>query len=138
MLSGTEENGWKSRVAEKRDIEADLARARARLANLDAERSDLQREVKALEVLLTSEQVPDAKQLSFENASVEHLVIALESRLISSPVRRSARCVSGAMGQQEDRPLWIFTGLCQRVGERHLREAEGQMRRMPTSEVHSA
>ena len=70
MLSGTEENGWKSRVAEKRDIEADLARARARLANLDAERSDLQREVKALEVLLTSEQVPDAKQLSFENASV--------------------------------------------------------------------
>jgi superfamily II DNA or RNA helicase len=70
MLGETEGNRWKSRVAEKRDIEADLARAQARLANLDAERSDLQREVKALEVLLTSEKVPAAKQLSFENAPV--------------------------------------------------------------------
>ena len=70
MLGVTEGNGWKSRVADKSDIEADLTRARARLANLDAERSDLQREVKALEVMLTSEHVPTAKQRSFENAPV--------------------------------------------------------------------
>ncbi|WP_093925499.1 TOTE conflict system archaeo-eukaryotic primase domain-containing protein [Sulfitobacter brevis] len=57
-------------MADKSDIEADLTRARARLANLDAERSDLQREVKALEVMLTSEHVPTAKQRSFENAPV--------------------------------------------------------------------
>jgi len=70
MLSGTEGNGWKSQVADKSEIKADLARVRARLADLDSERHVLQRELKALEVRLTSEKVPAAKQLSFENAPV--------------------------------------------------------------------
>jgi superfamily II DNA or RNA helicase len=57
-------------VAGKSDIEADLTRARARLANLDAERSDLQHEVQALEILLALEKVPTEKQPSFENAPI--------------------------------------------------------------------
>lgn len=51
-------------------MEADLARIRARLADLDTERHVLHRELKALEILLTTEQVPAAKQLSFENSPV--------------------------------------------------------------------
>ena len=70
MLGVTEGNRWKSRVADKSGIEADLTRARARLANLDAERSDLQREVQALEILLASERIPAANQPSLENAPV--------------------------------------------------------------------
>ena len=67
-------------MADKSDIKADLTRARARLAHLDAERSDLQCEVQALEILLASEKVPAAKQLSFENAPVAR------SGIIRSPV----------------------------------------------------
>jgi len=70
MLGGTEETGWKSRVTDKSDIEANLARVRARLADLDAERRELQREMEALEVRLVAEPVPTVKQPSFENAPV--------------------------------------------------------------------
>ena len=49
MLGGTEGLGGKSRVAEKSEIAANLARVRTRLADLDAERCQLQQELEALE-----------------------------------------------------------------------------------------
>ncbi len=55
MLGGTEETGWKSRVTDKNDIEENLTRVRARLADLDAERHELQREMAALEALHRAE-----------------------------------------------------------------------------------
>ena len=55
---------------EKSDIEADLARVRARLADLAAERRDLQREMEALEARLAAEPAPILKQSSFNNAPV--------------------------------------------------------------------
>jgi len=66
MLGGTEGIGWKPRVTEKSDIEADLARVRARLADLDAER----REIETLEVRLAAEHTPVVTQSSFETAAV--------------------------------------------------------------------
>lgn len=48
----------------------DLARVRARLADLDAERRVLQREMDALEARLAAEPAPTVKQPSFENAPV--------------------------------------------------------------------
>lgn len=57
-------------MTDKSEIKADLARIRARLADLDSERRVLQGELKALEILLASEKVPAAKQRSFENAPV--------------------------------------------------------------------
>ena len=70
MLGGTEETGWKSRVTDKNDIEENLTRVRARLADLDAERHELQREMAALEARLAAEPAPTVNQPSFENASV--------------------------------------------------------------------
>ncbi len=57
-------------MAEKSDIEMELARVRARLANLDAEQQQLQREMASLEVRLATVQAPVVKQPSFENAPV--------------------------------------------------------------------
>lgn len=70
MLGGTEETGWKSQVTDKSDIEANLARVRARLADLDAERRELQREIEVLEARLVAAPASTAKQPSFENAPV--------------------------------------------------------------------
>jgi hypothetical protein len=70
MLSLAKRIGRKSRVAEKVDIEMDLTRIRARLANLDAERRELQCEMEALEARLVAEPAPTVKQPSFENAPV--------------------------------------------------------------------
>jgi hypothetical protein len=70
ILGGTEGAGRKSQVADKSDIEADLAWVRARLADLDAERHELQREMKALEVRFASETTPAVTDSSFENAPV--------------------------------------------------------------------
>lgn len=57
-------------MADKSDIEADLARVRARMAVLDAERRELQHEMEALEARLATEPAPTLKQPSFENAPV--------------------------------------------------------------------
>lgn len=57
-------------MADRSDIEAELARVRARLADLDVERAQLQREVAALEARLAAEHVPAVRQPSFENAPV--------------------------------------------------------------------
>jgi superfamily II DNA or RNA helicase len=70
MLAGTERSGWKSQLADRSDIEAELARVRARLADLDVERVQLQRDVAALEARLAAEHVPAVRQSSFENAPV--------------------------------------------------------------------
>ena len=70
MLSLAKRIQRKSRVAEKTDIEMDLTRIRARLANLDAERRELQCEMEALEARLVAEPAPTVKQPSFENAPV--------------------------------------------------------------------
>jgi hypothetical protein len=88
MLDGTERFGWKSRVADESDIEVDLARVRARLADLDAERRELQREMEALEARLAAEPAPTVKQPSFENAPVtnaspSHEKVALFRRLFA-------------------------------------------------------
>ena len=55
-------------MADKSDIEAELARVRTRLADLDIERAQLQREMEALERHLAAEAT--VKQPSFENAPV--------------------------------------------------------------------
>jgi len=70
MLSGVERVGWKSRVTENSNIEAELARVRARLDDLDAQRQKLQREMASLEDRLIAEQAPAVKQSAFENAPV--------------------------------------------------------------------
>lgn len=57
-------------MAEKSDKEADQARIRARLADLDAERRQLYHEMASLEVRLTSENAPAVNQPTFENAPV--------------------------------------------------------------------
>ncbi|WP_407636251.1 TOTE conflict system archaeo-eukaryotic primase domain-containing protein, partial [Pseudodonghicola xiamenensis] len=57
-------------MAEKSDIEADLARVRARLADLDAEQRELQRKMVALEAHLAAEHALAVKQPSFDNAPV--------------------------------------------------------------------
>ena len=62
--------GWKSRVTEKSDIEAELAWVRARLNDLDAQRHQLQREMASLEDRLVAEHAPAVKQPTFENAPV--------------------------------------------------------------------
>ena len=62
MLDGTERSGWKSQLADRSDIEAELARVRARLADLDVERVQLQRDVAALEARLAAEHVPAVRQ----------------------------------------------------------------------------
>jgi len=69
MLGGTERIGLKT-VKEKSDIEARLARVRARLADLDAQRLYLQREMASLEARLAAERAPAMKQPSFEKAYV--------------------------------------------------------------------
>jgi hypothetical protein len=70
MLGGAKRSGWKSQVADRSNIEAELASVRGRLADLDVERSQLQREAAALEARLSAEHVPAVKQPSFENAPV--------------------------------------------------------------------
>jgi superfamily II DNA or RNA helicase len=67
---GVERVGWKSRVTEKSDIEAELARVRARLADLDAQRQQLQREMASLEDRLVTEHAPAVEKPTFENAPV--------------------------------------------------------------------
>lgn len=57
-------------MTDKSDIEADLARVRARLADLDAKRQQLQREMEALEARLAAEPMPTVRQPSFENALI--------------------------------------------------------------------
>ena len=57
-------------MADKRNIEADLARGRARLADLDAERHELQREMASLEVRLAAEDAPALEQPPFDKAPV--------------------------------------------------------------------
>ncbi|MDA3887304.1 MAG: DEAD/DEAH box helicase family protein, partial [Allgaiera sp.] len=57
-------------MAEKHDIEANIARVRARLADLDVERRQLQREMASLEIGLAAEPAPTVKRPSFENAPV--------------------------------------------------------------------
>ncbi|MGF6860223.1 multidrug resistance efflux pump [Rhodobacteraceae bacterium MBR-64] len=51
-------------MTDKSDIEANLARVRARLADLDAERHQLQREMEALEARLAAEHTSAVKQPS--------------------------------------------------------------------------
>jgi superfamily II DNA or RNA helicase len=70
LMGRTEETGWKSRVTDKSAIQATLARVRERLADLDDERCELQREMEALEARLASEPSPAVKQPAFENATI--------------------------------------------------------------------
>ncbi|TQM94057.1 TOTE conflict system archaeo-eukaryotic primase domain-containing protein [Roseinatronobacter monicus] len=57
-------------MTEKSDIEAELARVRARLADLDAERQQLQREMASLEDCLVEDRAPAVKQPASRNAPV--------------------------------------------------------------------
>lgn len=57
-------------MADRNDIRAHLVRVRARLADLDAERLELQREAKALEARLASESELAVQRPAFENAPV--------------------------------------------------------------------
>ena len=68
MLDGAESSGWKLQVADKGEIEAELARVRTRLVDLDIERAQLQREMVALEARLVAGST--VKQPPFENAPV--------------------------------------------------------------------
>lgn len=67
---------------------ADLARVRTRLASLDAERSQLQRELEVLEARLTSEHASVVHRTDFENApvtnnSLSHEKVGLFRRLFA-------------------------------------------------------
>ncbi len=57
---------------------ADLARVRTRLASLDAERSQLQRELEVLEARLTSEHASVVHRTDFENAPVTNTSLSHE------------------------------------------------------------
>ena len=57
-------------LEDRRNADADLVRVRERLAGLDAERSQLQRELEALEVRLASEPAPVAKGPAPDSAPV--------------------------------------------------------------------
>ena len=57
-------------MTDKSDIEADLARFRARLADLDTKRRELLREITSLETRLATEHAPVVKQPSFENTRI--------------------------------------------------------------------
>lgn len=75
-------------MADKSDIEEGLARVRARLADLDAERHELQCEMGALEARLAAEHAPTVEQPSLEkapvtNASSAHEKVALFRRLFA-------------------------------------------------------
>lgn len=70
MMGGRERDGWKSRVADQSNTAAELARVRARLAELDAERLQLQGELEAIRARQASELSAEAKRPEFENAPV--------------------------------------------------------------------
>ena len=57
-------------MTDKSDIEADLARVRALLADLDTKRRELLREITSLETRLATEHAPVVKQPSFENTPI--------------------------------------------------------------------
>ncbi len=154
MLDGTERFGWQSRVADESDIEVDLARVRARLVDLDAERRDLQRELEALEARLAAEPAPTVKQPSFENApltnvSPSHEKVALFRRLFAGrpdvfPVRWENRKTGRSGYSPSCANEWV-KGICGKpkvkcgecphqkfippeedVMERHLRGGDGR------------
>ena len=63
-------DGWKSRVANTSNTAAELERVRARLAELDAERLQLQEELEAIAARQVTEPSAGAKRPAFENAPV--------------------------------------------------------------------
>lgn len=63
-------NWWKSQVVDKNSTATELARVRARLAELDAEQRQLQQALSALEAQQAAETALLAKRPSFENAPV--------------------------------------------------------------------
>ncbi|WP_343504774.1 MULTISPECIES: TOTE conflict system archaeo-eukaryotic primase domain-containing protein [Roseobacteraceae] len=139
-------------MAEKSDIEAELARVRVRLVELDAERAQLQREVAALEKHLAAEpavQRPSVERSSVTNASPPHAKIDLFRRLFAGrpdvfPVRwenkktgrsgYSPACsnewVNGICGKPRVKcsecPNQKFIAPEKGVIERHLRGQDGR------------
>lgn len=63
----------KSQVADRSGTETELARVRARLAELDKEQRQLLQELSALEAKQTAEIAAQAKRPSFENAPVTNM-----------------------------------------------------------------
>lgn len=141
-------------MADKSGIEADLARVRAGLAELDAERHKLQREVAVLEGRLAAEHTPAVKQPSFENAPVtntsrSHEKVDLFRRLFAGrPDVFPARWENKKTGRSGYSPAcaneWV-KGICgkpkvkcgecphqkfippdESVMERHLRGSDGR------------
>ena len=70
MLVESNRHGRKAILKDQGNIAADLVRVRKRLASLDAERSQLQRELEALEARQASERVSVANLSAIENAPV--------------------------------------------------------------------
>jgi hypothetical protein len=61
-------------------------------------------------------------------ASRSDVVAAGEDRPFSVALPRSRRCVPAPIREPQDGPVWLRSGLCQRVGPRRVREAAHQMR----------
>ncbi|WP_218967655.1 TOTE conflict system archaeo-eukaryotic primase domain-containing protein [Puniceibacterium antarcticum] len=70
MLEPTERNGWVLRLNDQSEIAADLAQVRQRLASLEAERRELQRQIAALEVRLASKERSSVQQPGFGIAPI--------------------------------------------------------------------
>jgi superfamily II DNA or RNA helicase len=141
-------------VADKSDTEAELARVRARLTDLDAKRQQLQLEMASLEERLAAECTPSVKRPSFEsapvtNASSSHEKVDLFRRLFAGrpdvfPVRWENRKTGRSGYSPACANEWV-RGICgkpkvkcgecphqkfilpdERVMEKHLRGGDGQ------------
>ena len=124
-------------LAGEGDASEEIARIRRRLATLDAERLALKRELESLEQKQLSDR-QTAERTAFVNAPVTNSSssakkIGLFRRLFAGrpdvfPVRWE---------KQEDRQFRIFPSMLERMGKGDLRQAEGEMRTMPASGIHS-
>ena len=60
-----------------------------------------------------------------------------EDRAVSSQICRPAGCFSCPVGEHPDQAVWLCPRQCERVGEGDLRQAAGQVRRVPAPSLHS-
>jgi hypothetical protein len=108
-------------LADKNIASEELVRIRRRLADLNEERMELERELEAFEQQLNSDSRAEAEKPVFADAPVTNNSPSIEKvelfrRLFAGPSGR----LPGSMGKQKGWTLRLFAGLFQRVGERDL------------------
>ena len=104
----------KSQVVDRSGTATELARVRARLAELDAEQRQLLQELSALEAQEAAETAAQAKRPAFEDAPRhERIVIGRKGRAVPQPVCWPPGRVSSAMGKPKDGTRRLFARLLQ-------------------------